>query len=299
MERRFFMEFDKAGAEWVVVAYLANDARMIDVVETGKSPHTITGSLISGAPPDLVERESKVVGMHTDPNTISDLRRQLPELQVGGYFLPRIMSIRQAGKKSNHGLNYDMRPRRFAMETELDERDAKRIYDAYLTVAYPGITVWWEGIRNQLRKDRTLTNCFGHKRRFLDQWGTELFQAAYSFLPQSTVVQMVNRGMSRIYADQSDLFRQFEILAQVHDSILTQHIVTPTFIEAARVAKKIDEYLSPVIQYSGREFNIKTDLKMGISWGHMHPVNLRLDVDSLSIEMQRVWDKINAKQEAA
>ena len=30
------LEFDLAGAEWVVVAYLSGDERMIDVVESGK-----------------------------------------------------------------------------------------------------------------------------------------------------------------------------------------------------------------------------------------------------------------------
>ncbi len=43
-------EFDKAGAEWVVVAYEAGDQKMIDVVNSSESPHAITGQYISNAP---------------------------------------------------------------------------------------------------------------------------------------------------------------------------------------------------------------------------------------------------------
>src|SRR5215510_138225 len=130
------LEFDLAGAEWVVVAYLANDENMIGVVKSGKSPHIVTGSLISGASEDFVLQEHKLVGSHTDPNTIEMLRRQLTI--PPGIFLPRIMSIRQAGKKSNHGLNYNMKYRRFALENEMPEADAEPIVNAYVNKAYPG-----------------------------------------------------------------------------------------------------------------------------------------------------------------
>ena len=61
-------EFDLAGAERVVVAYLADDANMISVVESGKSPHVATGALISGAPKELIEREDKLLKHMTDPD---------------------------------------------------------------------------------------------------------------------------------------------------------------------------------------------------------------------------------------
>ena len=289
-----FMEFDKVGAEWAVVAYLANDGRMIDVVESHKDPHTTTGSLISGASYELVERESKLVGLHTDPSTISDLRRSIPELS--SHFLPRNMSIRQAGKKSNHGLNYDMRFRRFALETGLEEKDAKRIADAYFQVAYPGIPVWRESVRGQLRKDRTLSNCFGRKRRFLGAWGDDLFREAYSFIPQSTVVDVVNRGMIGIYIDDSPLFAPLEVLAQVHDSLLIQYPASGSMQDAALVAQRIAfNYLSPTLRYSGREFSIRTDMKIGISWGRMIPVNLSESPGVLAENLRAAWEKANAK----
>jgi len=71
------MEFDKAGAEWIVVAYLTGDARMIDVVESGKSPHIVTGHYMTGLPEDIIEKEAKLVGHHTDPSIIADINSSI------------------------------------------------------------------------------------------------------------------------------------------------------------------------------------------------------------------------------
>jgi len=266
------IELDKAGAEWDVVAYLTGDGNMLSVVESDRSPHTVTGSLISGAPEEVVEKENKLVGNHTDPDVIQELREEMPELAVGaeqlGWFLPRIFSIRQMGKKSNHGLNYDMKYRRFALENELEEKESKTIVDYYKTKAYPGIPLWHETVRQKLNKDRTLTNCFGRKRKFLDAWGPELFDAAYSFIPQSTVFDTTRIGMVKTYQDTSKLFKPVEILAQVHDSVVIQYPEDASAI--AEVGRIIGtDYMNPLCTYNAREFYIATTMKVGRDWGNM------------------------------
>src|SRR3990172_8844115 len=138
------------------------------------------------------------------------------------------MSVRQCGKKSNHGLNYDEGYKKFALINELEERESKVIVEKYHEI-YPGIrNTWHRKIKAQIEKDRTITNCYGRKRRFLDRWGDELFKAAYAFEPQSTVVDMLNEGMCLIYESQELYLHEVELLAQVHDSILTQiPLLTP------------------------------------------------------------------------
>lgn len=270
---RVLLEFDKAGAEWVVVAYDAGDPQMIAVCENPKlSPHVHTGHLISGAPYDLIEREDKIIGKLTDPVEIEERRReQIPEIYTGGYFVPRIFSIRQGGKKSNHGLNYGMQYKRFALENEMDETESKKIVHAYSHKAYTKLPDWWEGKKEQLRRDRTLTNCFGRKRRFLEQWGPDLFMEAYAFVPQSTIVDIFNLGMPRIYDEQSRDFRSLKIKNQVHDSGVFQLDIILNregFASAARCIRKIAfEYLNPELEYGGRKFRIRTDLKIGRHWG--------------------------------
>ena len=111
------LEFDLAGAEWVIVAYLSGDKNMLETVHSGESPHVCTGHLMTRVPKALIEKEQKFLSSATDPDLIAEMRRQhIPELfDDPTYFLPRTMTIRQMGKKSNHGLNYNLKYRHFAL----------------------------------------------------------------------------------------------------------------------------------------------------------------------------------------
>ena len=293
--RKLLIELDKAGAEWVVVAYLSGDGRMLEVLASDKSPHVITGSLLSGVPEDLVEKESKIVGLQTDPTLVMEARESLPELEGMGYFIPRNMSIRQAGKKANHGLNYGLGYKTFALYNEMDESDAKTIVKRYHEDAYPGIRIWHEKIKRQLNDDRTLTNCFERRRKFMDAWGMDLWLDAYSFIPQSTVVDMVNIGMTKAFEDES---LDFELLAQVHDSILIQVPPGRGFARwylAAGVSKTIGlDYMMPTVEYGARSFSIGTDMKVGYDWSNMVAVDIV--ADNLAEQIEEVVT--NLDQEA-
>ena len=268
-----FWEVDKRQAEWVVVAYLCGDANMIQVIEEGRDTHVHTGSLMFNAPPEVLELEDKLVGNNTDPDIIASIRagNEIIERFAGG--LPRTMSGRQCGKKSNHGLNYDEGFVQFALINEIEQREAKRIVEMYHLI-YPGIRVWYESIKRQLQKDRALVNCFGRKVRFLDAYGPDMFKAAYSMLPQSSVVDSLNQGMVRTYNDDSITGMQganVDILAQVHDSILLQVPIkvatSPHFLD---LQQRVYDYVSPEMNYSGRTFKIATDSKIGLNWGGFH-----------------------------
>lgn len=277
-----FVEFDLAGAEWVVVAYLADDPNMLAVVEsmkTGRSPHVATGSLISRAPENLVELEHKAVGSATDPDTIKDLRKAVPGLLDGDFFLPRSMSIRQCGKKANHGLNYDMRYKKFALINEMPEPDAARIVDLYHTQAYPGIRANFHGgIKRELKhNDRTLENLLGRKARLLDQPGPDLWDKAYSFKPQSTVADIVLRAMSLAYGDATELMQPMRLKANVHDSILCWYPDEPRE-QLFDFARRMRAYLSPELTCGDRQFTLGVDVKAGPSWGHMAPLDLGKEV---------------------
>lgn len=189
-----------------------------------------------------------------------------------GFFLIRYKNKISVTGNSNHGLNYDEGYVKFAMINEMDQTEAKRIWSLYHTT-YPGLRLWYESVKRQLQKDRTLTNCFGRKVRFLDAWGPDLWKSAYAMLPQSTVVDSLNIGMAKIYADSwltkdNDL----EILAQVHDSLLLQ--IPRSVYESPRfkeVKDRVFEYVSPTIEYNSRQFKIATDMKVGLNWGIWHP----------------------------
>ena len=300
-----FWEVDKRQAEWVVVAYLSGDANMISVVEEGKDTHVHTASLMFGLEPEVIEYENKLVGNNSDPDYINSIRCGDSSLNRFAGVLPRTMSGRQCGKKSNHGLNYDEGPNKFALINELEQAEGKRIVAMYHHI-YPGIRVWYESVKRQLQRDRSLVNCFGRKVRFMDAWGPDLWKAAYSMIPQSTVVDSLNQGMIGIYADEFICAKpgwNIDILAQVHDSILMQvpiellMSIHPDFPNTGlyvhghfdTVQAQVYKYVSPELEYNGRKFTIATDSKMGFNWqgssktnpGGMREIKTHADIVSL------------------
>lgn len=289
-----FVEFDKAGAEWVLVAYLSGEQQMIDVVETGKSPHVVTGSLISRAPQELIEKEEKFLKGQSNPDTIEELRKKhVPELFSSGYFLSRVMTIRQMGKKSNHALNYDMGYRRFALENEMEEKEASKIVDLYKTQAYPGIKTWHAEVREQLRENRTLVNLLGRSYEFKDAWGDDLFRLAYSYVPQSTVADIIFKAKIAIWKSKK-LGKNWELLVQVHDSILLQYL-GDSLGELVEGIRLIEGMLDIPLKARGRSFTIKTEVKLGLAWSKMSGfIPPKKDKD-LQKEIKTLCGKLNVK----
>jgi DNA polymerase-1 len=263
-------EIDKAGAEWVVVAYLSGDANMIRVCEEGRDPHLYTAAMMFGVTEEQVEEESYHVGHETDPATLERIRSKFCPWTRALPFITRNMSLRQAGKKSNHGLNYDEGFRTFALINDLIESEARRIIDLYHKT-YPGVHLWHDRIKHQLGKNRTLTNCFGRKFKFLNALGDQLFKQAFAALPQSTVVDLLNEGIIKCYEDDRFHMKQAEMLAQVHDSLLIQY---PLNIpgEFRNFCRDATIHLNPTMEYEGRQFKIGTDIKVGQNWAEMHEV---------------------------
>lgn len=292
-------EIDKKGAEWVAVAYMSGDANMIKVIEEGLDPHAYTAHLMTGLPEELIKEEDSLIGHTNDPSLVAQGRakliKQSPANQHAyeqAIFLPRTMTLRQCGKKSNHGLNYDEGYKMFALINELLEGEAKRICHMYKHTVYPGVNLWHKSIQNKLQQDRTLTNCFGRSMRFLGRWEEKLFKEAYAFLPQSTVVDIVNTGMERAYYDTRPDMMESEQLAQVHDSVMGQTELNGDYLKIARVLKTMGDYMEPVIEYGGREFTILNELKVGIdNWRDLREVDIYAEDEILAKQIQNIVEK--------
>lgn len=295
--QRIFLEFDKAGAEWVVVAYLSGDANMISVCESGESPHVHTGFLMTAVPKPIIMKEHKLLGASTDPVHVENIRREhLPELTDWQGWIPRSMSIRQMAKKSNHALNYDMTYTRAALEWEVEENEAKRIIELYHKAAYPGVRLWHElDVVAALRRDRTLVNLLGRKYVFRDAWGHDLFKEAYAFVPQSTIFDLVRDAMIEIYLSEDKLlYDQLEMLTQTHDSFLNQLLMAEWREAALAIHKIVSGSLGRTLHAKGRDFKIGTEVKIGPNWGHMEPVSYTPDIDVLALRAEEAWGKAYA-----
>lgn len=294
------LNFDKRGAEWIVVAYLSGDANMLRIVMENRDAHSETGALITGLPVELIQRERKIIGELSEPNRIYELRMEhLPELLSNSVrFIPRTMSVRQCGKKANHGLNYDEQFRTFALVNELEEKEAKRIIDLYRNVAYPGIPEWYREIQAELRdNDRTLYDLLGNKCFLMGNWGEDLFRQGYAYKPQATVGRMVNRALSLAMDDEADFMQPMEILSQVHDNIVVQYPLD--FENMARMVLKMDEHMSPELHCKGRSFRLATDAKCGFNRAHMIDISLSGDVGTIAAALEAAYSKLSGKREAA
>lgn len=260
-----FITVDLVQAEWVVTAFLAKDARMIEVYRTGADPHLRTGHLISGAPEDLIKLEAKVLGHETDPDILAKGRRKLfsPE-QLAEYFFPRVMVIRQAGKKSNHALDYNMGYKRFALENEMTEADAKRCVEGYHD-AYSGLrTFYYPWIRDQIKRSRMLETCFGEVRTFYkDLTDYRVLETAYAFIPQSTVGRLTNIGLRRIYDAERAILHDVEPLSNEHDGLVLQ---TTCYVDNAEhmyeILHAVDACMTETLCYHEQEFIINREFKI-------------------------------------
>jgi DNA polymerase-1 len=237
-----YYAYDLSQAENRIVAYVGNIPEMIDAFESGKDVHRLTASLIFKKPYDAISDEE-------GSSPFGDGK-----------------SERDWGKRANHGLNYDLGYRSFALYYEMPETDSKFIVESYHR-AYPGVRQNYHAyVRQCLRENRFVTNLMGRRTLFLGAWEDSLFKEAYSCIPQGTTGDVVNeRGINFAYYNQRQ-FGPLELLVQVHDSIGFQIPLSVPWIEHARMLQAIKTSLeTPLRTHFGREFVIPVDLMMGLT----------------------------------
>jgi len=101
------------------------------------------------------------------------------------------------------------------------------------------------------------------------------------------VFDITAKAMPSILNDGSEDFEPAELLAQVHDSLLTQYR-SRDFHAMARFAIKTGlDYMSPVLSYHGEEFTLGVGLKAGLDWGAMSEVRLTRDEGMLAEALVR------------
>jgi len=226
---KVFIEADLTQAEARVVAYLADDARMIKLFESGGDIHKLNASFLYDKSVDMVTKEE-----------------------------------RQFAKSHTHAFNYGETARGFARLARITESEAKRIRDTYFKNA-PRVLHYHMGIENQFKGgNRTLTTPFGRSRRFYAPLSSQVLKEAYAYIPQSTVADCLNTALIRLRGALEN--RTFaDILMQVHDSIVLQCVPShvPSLMCLFREAFNIP------VNIGIHTFTIPFDVKVGKNWGEM------------------------------
>ena len=180
---KMMVNADLSQAEARIVAYAAEEERMIHVFESGEDIHKYNASII--------------FNKHSDQVTQAE---------------------RQTAKSRVHGANYKIGFAKAAKLAGTSEAKAREDLNKY-KARFPMLEIWWKKVEEQVGRTRIMSNVFGRKRMFFDRWGDDLVREAIAYVPQSSVGDLLNLGIIRAYPN---LPQGWEFLAQAHDSILAQ-----------------------------------------------------------------------------
>lgn len=232
---------DYVQAEAVVTAYLSKDRVLIRMFEDsfGMSPterkknhdvHRYTASIMFGVPMDEVTSTQRSIG-----------------------------------KILRHACNYDAGPKVIGNELGIEMAEARKLRELYF-LKNPHLRAWHSRIQTQLRRNRTLVNAFGRRRRFLQRWGDELFRSAYSYIPQSTVGDLLNKSMVSFYNQHG---RRYNVCIQLHDAF---YIEVPEK-EVEQAIHMLRDCMIRTVIIDMDEMTIDVDFKVGPSWGEMEELD--------------------------
>lgn len=258
---KVFLQADYKQAEAVAVAYLIGDEKLKSLFkasfglsdeickERNLDIHKITAASMAGYSVEFTTNpEGEMVVLFSHEVSPED---------------------RKKGKTIRHAKNYSAGPGVLATKLGIGLPYAKQLM-AFYDAANPELPKWQkEVIQGQLQQNRTLTNLFGRIHKFLDRWGDDLFRSAYSYIPQSSIGDLLNAALVILY---NDFGSELDIAIQLHDAIYVIVDDTPEAIARGKWILRhcMIDRVQPLRTPAGEEFWIDTDFKVAKYWGELH-----------------------------
>lgn len=230
------IQADYSQAEAVVVAHLTGDQKLIKMFYDS-------------------------FGLSKTEKKPYDIHKMTIALMLGCDIGQVTPAQRTAGKTIRHATSYSAGPQVLANRLGIKLKQAKELMELYHK-ANPNLRTWYQHIQEELKRTRTLTNLFGRKHRFLDRWGDSLFRSAYSYIPQSTVGDLLNTALLRIYNNLPSLPFDTRILLQLHDAVY----ITVEEQNVMQAVKYLRKCMLILLKCNNQEFMIDIDFKSGDSW---------------------------------
>lgn len=177
----------------------------------------------------------------------------------------RTFSYRDMAKKLGHGTNYLGQPKTMAGHTKVPVRMIEDFQRNYFRT-FPCIPEWHKETIRLLQTTGSLTHLFGRKRYFFDRLDAQsTWNAAIAYCPQGMTADEINIGIQTIWRDP-----RFELLVQVHDSILMQ--VDQRLVNEL-VPVVLENLPARLVLKGGREFFVPVEAKVGWNWGDKSDAN--------------------------
>lgn len=278
-KQMFYADLEQAESR--AVAYLANDENYINVCES-TDLHT-----------EVVRMVWPNMGWTDDPKTNRAIADQK-------YYLHH--TYRDICKRAGHGTNYGVSPHSLARQIKIKVSQATRFQLLYfggvisstslerwhkqdpmggykelldmgekiskdtlkIKGAFPGIRVWHNTIQKELIEKGSLVTPMGRRRHFWDRLrDASTLRAAIAFVPQSTIGDLLNLGLWRVYNELQQ--EGVEILGQVHDAILGQCDID----KVDDLMPKVLERMHNPLMVNGRKMLIPSSVEVGDNWKDM------------------------------
>ncbi len=245
------IEADYCQAEAVVVAYLIGDQK-------------------------LQQMFTDSFGLSITEKSAYDIHK-LTIAQMLGIAINQVTKDQRGiGKTVRHSTNYAAGPTVLAHRLKTSMTNAKALIQLYHN-ANPRLRMWHNAVQDELKRTRVLVNLLGRKHRFLDRWGDTLFRSAYSYKPQSTVGDLLNIALNKVYSSLPSLPFEMTVLLQLHDALYV--MVEEQNVEATLL--HLRQCMLIPLTYMNETFTIDVEFKIKDSWAE-------------GVEVDRNWRNENA-----
>ena len=220
--------------------------------------------------PELIKLGRARIGFDQHAFTASMVFRK-PVEQVG-----RGTQERQVAKSISHAAQRAMQGKTmadwmmkngmlFGDGTPFSAENCDELLETYHK-AFPGIRLWQQSIRREIRATKRLVNRYGRiwDVRY-EEMNDDLFRRGYNFLPQSSCADLTNQCFADLWRWLKAEKMQSSILMQVHDSLVCSCAPDVAY-DAARFMR---DHLEVELDYGGIGLSVPTEFKIGMNYGDL------------------------------
>ena len=225
-----FISADYSQIELRVLAFLSQDANLIQAFLENRDIHRETSSRLFGVALDQVTDEQ-----------------------------------RQIGKRINFSILYGLTPYGLAKDLDISHGDAKQYIERYFE-QYPSVGPWMESIIAFAKEHGYVQTLWGRRRYVpgIYEKNASLYnlarRIAINTVAQGTAAEIMKRGMVNLYEKLKTEFGDAKILIQIHDELL---LSVPQGKEQA-VGDCVRHILEHVVDWN---VPLTVTIRSGESWG--------------------------------
>lgn len=278
---KVLVQTDQAGAEAVIVAYLAPKGNYRLLIENGIKAHVFVALHVFA---DVWAQKLGInikpfIEAKPDKLKLVEGWKQLDSLIKESDNWPAQIRYYYIAKMIVHASSYGMRGPTFQINVLKKSEGtiviSKQEADFYLGTfhnIFPEIRQWQCQTREQLQNNRTLYNLFGDRRVFHGYLDDTTFREAYAFVPQSTVGVLTSRAIAEIQGEidkGNEEYKNFDCLLNCHDAIIGQ---CPEGMQK-ELAKVQEKHLGKYFKIrEDSSFIMKSESNYGKNWYEMEKV---------------------------